>query len=315
MKAPVYGLLAAVGLAGGIELLALQNTDDVVYSPELAALNVALNAERPGLAIHRAELLYAHAPGVDAATTIIANNRTHLVSSQFVENDPRRGSPTDTITYLIDQSDGSALSWLTVPGGPIVVLANAVTEPEVDASMDAWTTVPCGGPGVAKVPDSGADPDILDGLVTGNPALIGTPFADMTHAGWLPGGFFNLLAPGGGTSILAATVTFVFIDGGGNPTDVNGDGFADVAFREIYYNRAFPWGTGGNESNVDIQSVSIHESGHAFGLGHFGKIFIKKNGQIQFAPKAIMNAVYISEDRGIRGTDRGSFCQIWANGK
>jgi hypothetical protein len=36
-------------------------------------------------------------------------------------------------------------------------------------------------------------------------------------------------------------------------------------------------------------------------------------GAVQFAPKAIMNAVYVFEDREIRGTDNASFRHIWAN--
>lgn len=310
------GVAVAVGLGGGIEVWATRVQSDAgVFSPQLAELDAALRGAGRGIAIDSAEIMLAADVNIDAATTLIANDRTHTLSSLFVENDPRRGGATDTITYLVDQSDGSALSWLAAPGGPVGVLPNSVTEPEVDASMAVWDGMRCNGPAVVKLPDTGADPDVLDGLVFGNPAAIGTPFADLTHAGWLPGSFFNALVPGGASFILGATVTFVFIDGQGNPTDIDGDGRADVAFREIYYNRSFPWGTGGNESNVDIQSVVIHEAGHGLGLGHFGKIFIKNNGSLQFAPKAIMNAAYVSEDREIRGTDQASFCQIWANGR
>jgi len=309
-------IVVTAGLAGGIDVWATRaENDDAVFSPQLAQLDAALRGARPDLAIESAEIMLAGSVNVAAATTLIANDRTHTLSSLFVENDPRRGGANDTITYLVDQSDGSALSWLAAPGGPVVLLPNAVTEPEVDASMTVWDGMRCNGPTMFKLPDTGADPDVLDGLVFGNPAAIGTPFADITHAGWLPGSFFNALVPGGASFILGATVTFVFIDGQGNPTDIDGDGRADVAFREIYYNRGFPWGTGGNESNVDIQSIVIHEAGHGLGLGHFGKVFIKNNGTLQFSPKAIMNAVYVSEDREIRGTDNSSFCQIWANGK
>ena len=194
----------------------------------------------------------------------------------------------------------------------IDILPNSVTEPEIDASMAAWGAMNCSGPAMLKIEDDGSDPDVVDGLIYGDPALIGTPRADITHAGWLPPDFFDALAPDGSSFILAVTFTFVFIDEAGNPTDIDGDGRDDAAFREIYYNLAFPWGTGGASYNVDIQSVAIHEAGHALGLAHFGKIFIKNNGRLQFAPKAIMNAAYVDEDRRILGTDSGAFCQAWA---
>jgi hypothetical protein len=311
--APAMCLAAAVAI-GGSAFAAGGAGDTPVFSPALAALNDGLRAAgRTDVAIHSAELLVIGSGVAGEATTLVANDRTHQFPLQFVENDPRRPSAENTITYLVDKSDGLAFSWLTVPGGPLVLLPNSVTEPELDASMAVWGAMRCNGPNVVKVPDSGADPDLVDGIVAGNPALIGTPFADITHAGWLPASFFNALAPNGATFILGVTLSFVFADGSGNPTDVDSNGYGDVAFREIYYNRGFPWGTGGNDSNVDIQTVAIHESGHAFGLAHFGKIFLKSDGALQFAPKAIMNAGYVFEDRTIRGTDNASFCQIWAN--
>jgi hypothetical protein len=301
------GLLGAAGVHGAA-------TDEkVAYSELLTSMNASLRTQGgPPVAIAKAELL-VKAAGADRATTLIANDRTLLIDSQFVENDPRRGSPFNTITYLVDQSDGVALTLLAPPPPLAVgVLSNAVTEAELDASMDVWGAMNCQGPAMQKIADDGTDPDLVDGLVFGNPALIGTPRADITHAGWLGAAFFDALTPQGASFILAATFTFVFIDGAGNETDIDGDGRDDVAFREIYYNRSFPWGTGGADYNVDIQSVAIHEAGHALGLGHFGKIFIKENGALQFAPKAMMNAAYVSEDRRIYGTDTAAFCQAWA---
>ena len=85
-----------------------------------------------------------------------------------------------------------------------------------------------------------------------------------------------------------------------------------MRWREIYYNNVWTWGTGGNPRNDDIQTVAIHESGHAFGLGHFGKV-TEKDGIFQFSPRAAMNAVIPLEDRQIYGTDIASFCSVWAN--
>lgn len=313
----ISALTGAVVLGGGLiaaaGVHAAATDEKTAYSELLASMNASLRAQggRP-VAVAKAELLVS-AAGADRATTLIANDRTRLIDTQFVEDDPRRGSPPDTITYLVDQSDGLALTLLAPPPPTVVgVLPNVVTEAEIDASMAAWGAMKCNGPAIQKIPDDGTDPDVVDALVSGNPALFGTPRADITHAGWLPAPFFDALAPQGSSFILAVTFSFVFIDENGQPTDIDGDGRDDAAFREIYYNRAFPWGTGGTDDNVDIQSVSIHEAGHALGLAHFGKIFVKNNGALQFAPKAIMNAAYVEEDRRIRGTDNGAFCQAWA---
>lgn len=309
--------LAFGGVIGAVMVLgahaATTNGDDAVYSPVLAAMNTQLRAAGvTKVAIEKAELLFDASTYAGQGTTIIANDRTHLFPSLFVENDPRRGGSGD-ISYLVDQSDGVVLSF--TPAGAVVALSNAVTEPELDASMAAWTAMNCNGPGAVKVPDTGADPDVMDGIVFGNPALVGTPFADITFAGWLPGPFFNAIIPNGSALIIGVTFTTVFIDGNGNPTDIDRDGRPDTAFREIYFNQGFPWGAGGNPLNIDIQTAAIHEAGHGFGLAHFGKIFIKASGALQFAPKAIMNAAYVVEDREIRGTDNASFCHIWANGR
>jgi hypothetical protein len=316
LKPLVFAGAVAGALLAGTHLTAGSNAaDDVVFSPVLAAMNARLRAAGvTTVTIAKAELFFdGSVYRGDQATTIVANDRTHLLPEQFVENDPRRGGSSD-ISYLVDRSDGAALSFNS--SGGVIVLPNTVTEAELDTSMAVWGNMNCNGPGIVKVPDTGADPDLVDGIVFNNPALIGTPFADITHAGWLPGAFFDAVFPPNGSAfVLAATFTFVFVDANGNLTDIDRNRLADAAFRETYYNLRFAWGTGGNPANIDIQSVAIHESGHGFGLAHFGKLFLKESGVLQFAPKAIMNAAYAGEDREIRGTDNASFCHIWANGR
>lgn len=284
------------------------------YSPELDQLRQQLAASgATGIELARAEYV-TNAAGLDAATsqTLIANDRTHLVESQFVENDPRRGG-VSYITYVVDQSDGGALTLL--PDDAVAVLPNSATEPAVDQSMARWQSGPnCNGPAVAKVNDTGGNIDVIDNLVLGG--APGSPVADITHAGWLNPPFFNAIAPGGADYILGVTFTFIFVDQNG-PTDVDRNGLADVAFREIYYNRGFAWGTSGASNNIDVESVVTHEAGHAFGLGHFGRVSLTRKGttvaDIKYAPRAVMNAVYISPFRDLTGTDNASFCSVWAN--
>ena len=312
LKLLLSGCVAGAVFLLGNHVMATSTGDDPEFSPVLAAMNARLrSAGVTSVAIEKAELL-VHSTGAGAtATTIFANDRTHLLDAIFVENDPRRGGSPD-ISYLVDRSDGNALGFNTAGG--VILVPNAVTEPQIDLSVAAWTGPKCNGPGFLKVTDTGADPDLADGILLGNLSLIGTPLADVTHGGWLPPAFHDLIAPNGGDFILGVTFSFIFVDDNGNPTDDDRDGRADAAFREIYYNLAFAWGTGsGNPNNVDIQSVVIHEFGHGLGLAHFGKLFLKNNGTLQFAPKAIMNAAYTGPDREIRGADNASFCHIWAN--
>ena len=310
---------AAVAIAAAATLTvtarAQQNPfpEGAVYSQALADLNTSLGTSR-GVAIESAEISVIPGAGWSGATTLIANDRTHQIGSLFVARDPRRGG-SDAISYLVDQSDGSALAFANPTGNVAVTLPNSVTEPILDAAMARWQDQPhCPGPPVVKVADNGTDPDLIDGIVFGNPALIGTPQADITHAGWVSPAFFNAIAPGGANFILGVTFTFIFVDGSGNPTDIDHDGTADTAFREIYYNRGFGWSEGPSRPRgIDIASVATHESGHAFGLGHFGKVFIDNNGQLKFAPRAVMNAVYVSPFADLAGTDNASFCSIWAH--
>ncbi len=232
--------------------------------------------------------------------TVFANDRTLQLGTRWVPGDSRRGAVGDDITYLVDKSDGVAT------GG----LANSDTESAIDRAMATWDTVSCSKLDIVKNTDFGQDPDIVDGFL--GFGLVGNPFlADITQAGWLPKGFFDALTPGGGDFILGVTFTFIFV-AGGNPTDVDDNGFLDTALKEIYYNNNFPWAINA-AFPIDVETVALHEAGHSLELGHFGKIFrTDRNGKIHFAPRSVMNGPYSGIQQTLVGTDKAALCTLFA---
>jgi len=254
-------------------------------------VNVGLEAENANYRLDRIDFL---TPGDsdEVGQTVFFNNRTKQLGAHFVPGDPRRGGRTN-ITYLVDQAEG-AIDGLTV----------AQTTAAIDRAMATWDGVNCSTIPITKMPDiPGLDIGIIEQLLgqPGGPAFL----ADITHAGWLPAG---VLPP----NVIGATFTFMFVDPAtGGPSDIDNNKQIDVAFREILYNDRFVWSINGN---IDVQTVALHESGHALSQGHYGKAFgTDSNGKIHFAPLAVMNAAYTGVLQDLQGTDNGGHCSIWGS--
>src|SRR5687767_7670062 len=124
------GVLAMAAVLGGSGTRAQSTADGRAYSPVLAALQERLRAAGvTHVAIDSVSLLFSDTLSADVVPDeLFANKYGHLLPSQFVEDDPRRGSPSNTIRYLVDQSDGEAKS--RDAAGEVFALTNATTEPE-----------------------------------------------------------------------------------------------------------------------------------------------------------------------------------------
>jgi hypothetical protein len=269
-------------------------------SQRLAAANLRLAKSGKHFRISSAEYVTTDRAD-EAGQTVFANDRAKQLAFHFVPGDPRRGGGFN-ITYLVDLSDGNTANGVD----------SASTEAAIDRALATWEAAQCSKLAIDKVADPGFDPDVIDGLL--GFGTIGTPIVDITHAGWAPAGFFDALAPGGSNFILAVTFTFFFTEDGINPTDINGDGKGDTAFREVYYNNAFTWGIDVSTNPYDVETVALHESGHGLSQGHFGKIFrTNSNGKLHFAPFAVMNAAISRQAQSLRGTDNGGHCSIWGS--
>ena len=267
---------------------------------EIAAMmdlvNAQLDSDGAGYRVAIAE--YVTGDPEAAGNTVIAKNvGNKQLSADFVPGDGRRAgwslAAGTAITYAIDTT-GDA-----VP--PSLTATAAQTDAAIVQATNSWDALRCSNLGLTRNNDFGIDIGVIAFLnsLGGSSAIV----ADVQHAGWRDINF------GGG--VLGATFTFIFVSGG-NPTDIDNNGKADTAFREIYYDPAhpaflWPW-TVDFSSPFDVESVAAHEIGHALSQAHFGKVFIDKKGNLKHAPRAVMNAAYTGPQRALLGTDNGGHC-------
>ncbi len=204
---------------------------------------------------------------------------------RWVPGDARRGSSDASLAYLFDGSWGDV-----APGG----VPREDVQEAVERAASIWASDSC----MAKVPlvdrgESTGDVTIFD-FIAGAGSL-GDPFAaDLVVAGFHPG-LDNVFSP----NILAFSVSFVFVDGTGNPTDIDHDGHLDTAHNEIYFNEDVDWSVHGG-SGFDIETTTLHEIGHALGLGHFGP-----------PPTSVMNPVYSGVKRHLYPIDHAALCLLY----
>jgi len=292
------------GVVPAIAAIAMLVVPSVVSAQSVEAIRAAMGAmnaqlEAMGYTV-RIETVEYYTVGHAAGQIVHFEDRAKQMDSHWVPGDPRRGGFTD-IAWLSDQTEGAATS-----------LTLAQTQTATSNAMVTWDGVKSTYIPLTQLPDLGIDWGLVQWLA-GLGGINGW-WADITHAGWLPGIFFDIVGgPGGSTSILGITFTFVWIDGSGNLTDIDNNRKSDVAFREIYYNNWFPWGIN-TSFPIDVETVVLHETGHGLSQDHFGKLFsTEANGILHFAPRAVMNAGYTGVQQVLTGTDRGGHNSIWAS--
>jgi hypothetical protein len=262
----------------------------------MSTMNAKLASQGANVRLAMAE---THPVSGQAGQMVYFNNRTLWLDEDWVPRDPNRRGDT-IITWLSEKVEGA-------PAG--ISLADA--QAAIGRAMNTLDSVRCASIPLAQLNDHGMDWGYVQYLV----GMGGVPgwYADYTIAGWLPAVFFDTIGgPGASASIIGVTFTFVWVDENGEPTDMDNNRKGDVAFRETYYNDAFPWGINTNWP-VDIETVVLHEAGHGLSLGHFGKLFqTDANGKLHFAPVAVMNAGYTGKQQSLKPTDIAAFCAVWA---
>lgn len=288
-------ILISVSCEQGEEMQ-LQVLDD---SPVFREFPADANGRMPAnanYAVYTAQYLASRESGKIGRTVYFKDVGNKHLAADFVAGLSLDG--TNNLSFYIDETR------------PSEELDVAVTSEAITRAMRTWDGLTCSDLGMYQVPSRRST---TAGFVSALLGFGGTfdYMADIVHAGWLPPTFFDLLAEEGSTFILAVTFTIIFTDEGGNPTDLDNNGKADVAWTEIYYNDAFPWADG---AHYDVETIALHEAGHGLSQDHFGTAFVNRGkDSVQFSPRAVMNAAYSGIQTGIRATDNGGHCSNWAN--
>jgi hypothetical protein len=236
------------------------------------------------------------------------SNRIHQQAFHWVPFDPNRNAQGDDITYIaLDElANGNTASGLSA----------ADTAAAIDRAMNTWNTGErcLSNVDIVKRNSPGGDNTIFDSIYGFGGLADGDIFAaDIINAGWYPRAYFEAVGgPGGGRGILAFSVSFIFTDNAGNPTDINGDNYLDTALNEVYYNDTFgdpgndragnPWGINIALPGIDVETVALHENGHSLGLGHFGP-----------PPSAVMNPVYAGIKHAPEPSDHAGMCANYSS--
>jgi len=227
----------------------------------------------------------------------------------------RTGSrwPHSNLSYILDVSDYTKNAAKSAVDGALV---NA---------YQSWNDVGNTTIRLTRAADAQDNPDFLDatnlnrdGTCSLFAGIVDTrwqgPYADIVVGGWLAPDYFGKCL--GSEDIIAVTWTF-------SDVDSNHDNYPDIVYVEQYFNSKWGYVTGGSvyldfDGPFDIQSIAVHEDGHALGLGHFGGPNLNEPFQLQpngtvFDPEAVMNPFSLGgEKRNPFPTDVSALRTLYA---
>jgi hypothetical protein len=242
---------------------------------------------------------------------------------QWVEDDERRHAEDGlTLYYRIDRTElPSGISWED-------------TENAIESAVATFNQVTCGKNFELVRVDSKLETDL--GFIQDAVGFGGSPVprADITFAGWVPDSFFDAVGlPGFGVALPvvfdAADESLVWgldvLDPTREFTDINNDEKHDMFATEIYFNSDGNYVVDDDELGntlffIDLESIVLHELGHALGMDHFGRTKVILDGEGNLVDVLVnensvnlMNTNNFFVKRDLSGSDNGSFCGLYGN--
>jgi hypothetical protein len=252
-------------------------------------------------------------------TVFVADHTLHL-PTEFVAVEPRRmdfdGNNYVGLTWTYDTRRGSAQ---TLTNGVPGTLTPDQSVGMARLNVDMWTALDCYRAYFAEIPyprPGFENTEIIDDIFLGGETQPFRGAAEIVFGGFLPATFFRQRFGAGGDYVLGVTYWFAMRDASGQLTDIDHNGKFDTGWTEIYFNDLYYWGDaaapGFDPRILDLGTVGLPETGHAFGLGHFGRIF-EIPGVFTIAAFNIMSQIYTGPFRYIGNVPTGAFCSMYGS--
>jgi hypothetical protein len=256
--------------------------EEILVSDLLIAANESLRAQGMDYLIEGVEFL--------SSSKGRQSFQLHRQDYGWVFQDPRRSEArTPGLTWALDRA------WLeeSAHRSRFDAFAKSLTRVTTAWNQSSCLPAPILHP---RTPDT-------DDLTVADAVLGQGAFGSPLIVDIVIGGFRSDLETLFGPTTLAFTITFVFVDGAGEPTDIDRDGRMDTATAEIYLNDALAWSFDGvpPPGSFDAATVALHELGHALGLPHFGA-----------PPVASMNPSYRGPAPVPTAVDQAALCSLLA---
>ena len=290
-------------------------TSDIVGDlPKIAEIDSRLSANGVSARLNSIQLMVNsyYPPG---APTVYVVDRTRYLPSLFVAHDPRRRSIVG-LEWTYDLRRGNAF---TVVNGAEAPWTSAQSRMVARDNVATWTSLSCYKAFFDEVPyplsPNNENIEFIDDFYLGGETQPFSPVAEITYGGFLPYTLFRQIFGPNGDNVLGVTFQFSFSING-QYTDIDHDGNRDGIWSEIYFNDYYYWGNekapGFDPSLVaSLNAVGLHEAGHTFGLGHWGRTF-ENHGGLHYAGDNVMSEHY-QPFVNVKGEPTSAFCGIYTN--